>query len=35
MALRRAGFSCALGVDLPKVWIARFAGSYDLLINLR
>jgi hypothetical protein len=29
------GFSCALRFGLPKVWIARFALSHDLLINLR
>jgi len=32
---RLFGFSCSLRVGLPKVWIASFAGSYDLLINLR
>jgi hypothetical protein len=29
------GLTLRACVGFPKVWIARFAGSYDLLIDLR
>jgi hypothetical protein len=32
---RLFGFSCASRVGGSKVWIACFAGGYDLRINLR